>query len=54
LGLGLIHERALGAKTGRGIGLPTLHLDDLIVDIKLECADKPQAELAKRESMPHR
>ena len=42
------------AKAGRGIGLPALHLDHAIVDIELERADKPQAELAKRQTMPHR
>src|SRR5262249_54627926 len=47
--------RAKGpAETRSGFGLPALHFDDLVVDIELECADKPEGKLAERKAMPHR
>src|SRR5471030_601704 len=42
------------AVSRRDIGLPTLHLDDPILDIKLESLNEPQTQFAEREPMTHR
>ena len=34
--------------------MPSLHLDDPILDVKLERSDEPQTQLAEREPMTHR
>src|SRR5262249_16862346 len=37
-----------------GIGLPTIHLDDAILDIELHRADEPGSQLAERQPVAHR
>ena len=52
-----IDPRALAkrpAESRRGIGLPTLHLDDAILDIELERLDEPRTQFAEREPVTHR
>src|SRR5690606_20014120 len=36
------------------IGLPSVHLDDVVLEIELQCSNEPMRKLTQGESMAHR